>query len=313
MDLRELRAFMTIADLGSFARAADRLNVSQPALSRQIRALEERLGVLLFDRIGRRVQLTAEGEDLLLRTRNLLADAAALHERAHALKGSKAGILRVGATTQVIENLLAGFLQRYRRDNPGIEVHLVEDGGARLPKRLEQGEVHLAIMPAGGDFPGRLLYPMHLMAVVPRAHPFSAKICIEISALADQPVLVLSREFASRNWFEAACQTARIKPRVLLESAAPQTLIALAKVSYGVAVVPSPVSIQRNGIYTAPFIHHGVSIGRWTIIAWHAQRFLPPYAERFVETIVAQVRRDYPGRELVRDAPRIAKPKTAIR
>jgi LysR family transcriptional regulator, cyn operon transcriptional activator len=87
----------------------------------------------------------------------------------------------------------------------------------------------------------------------------------------------------------------------------------LAKVSYGVAVVPSPVSIQRNGIYTAPFIHHGVSIGRWTIIAWHAQRFLPPYAERFVETIVAQVRRDYPGRELVRDAPRIAKPKTAIR
>ena len=192
------------------------------------------------------------------------------------------GITRVGATTQVIENLLAGFLARYRRSNPGIEVHLIEDGGARLPKRLDQGEVQLAIMPAGDDFPGRLLYPMYLIAIAQRVFRLNNAGCLEITELADQPVLLLSREFASRGWFEAACQMAHIKPRALLESTAPQTLVALARADHGVAVVPSPVAIQKDGVHAAPLVYRGAPIGRWTTIAWRAQRFLPAYAERFV-------------------------------
>ena len=308
MDLRQLRAFATIAELRSFARAAAKLHLSQPALSRQIQALESGLGTLLFDRIGRRVQITAEGEDLLRLCRRLLVDAEALRERARALKRGNAGILRVGATTQVIENLLAGFLESYQQDNPGIEVHLVEDGGARLPTRLEQGDVHLAIMPAGNDFPGQLLYPMYLLAVASSAYPLTDGAFLEIEKLAERPVLLLGREFASRGWFEAGCQMAHIKPRVLLESAAPQTIVALARANYGIAVVPSPVSIQRNGVHAVPLVHRGTPIGRWTTIAWHHQRFLPPYAEQFVDEIAAKVRCDYPGRELVRDAPPIAKP-----
>src|SRR5262245_25964746 len=144
MNLRHVRALVTIADAGGFARAADRLNLSQPALSRQIDALELDLGVKLFDRIGRRVRLTGEGEDLVDRGRRLLQDAEAMVDRARALKSGETGILRVGATPQVIENSLADFLTHFRSRHPGIEVHLVEDGGARLPTRLERGELHLA-------------------------------------------------------------------------------------------------------------------------------------------------------------------------
>jgi LysR family cyn operon transcriptional activator len=85
-------------DAGGIHRAAARLNLSQPAASRQIVALETELGVPLFDRIGRRIQLTSEGEDLLRRSRKLLADAAMLADRAGALKKGESGILRVGAT-----------------------------------------------------------------------------------------------------------------------------------------------------------------------------------------------------------------------
>jgi LysR family transcriptional regulator, cyn operon transcriptional activator len=91
------------------------LNLTQSAASRQIHALEEELGVALFDRISRRVQLTWEGEDLLRRCRRVLADVETVSERAHLLKAGETGILRVGATPQVIENLLANFLVRYRR------------------------------------------------------------------------------------------------------------------------------------------------------------------------------------------------------
>jgi LysR family cyn operon transcriptional activator len=161
VNLRHWRAFATIVDAGGFARAGSRLNLSQPALSRQIRSLEADLGVQLFDRIGRRTRLTAEGEDLLRRARELLTGADSLGERARALKGGQAGVLRVGATPQAMETLLAGFLPRYRRGHPGIDVHLVEDGGVRLVTRLEHGDVHLALT-ASSDarFCRRLLIPL---------------------------------------------------------------------------------------------------------------------------------------------------------
>ena len=137
-------------------------------------------------------------------------------------------MLRVGATPQVIENLLAGFLPRYRKRHPGVDVCLVEDGGARLPGRLERGDLHIAIMPAGEDrFSGRLLYPMHLLAVLPRRHRLSRRAVLEVAELAEEPLLRLAPGFASHGWFEAACQIAHIRPRVLLESVAPQTLIAI--------------------------------------------------------------------------------------
>lgn len=313
MKLSQLRTFVAVADSGGVARAAVRLNLTQSAASRQISALELELGVPLFDRVGRRVQLTSEGEDLLRRSRRLLGDAEALGERARALKTGQTGLLRVGATPQVIEILLADFLRRYRRRYPDIEVHLIEDGGARLPGRLERGDFHLTVMPASDQgFRARLLYPMHLLAVLPDGHPLNRHTLLDIGKLANEPLLLLSHSFAALAWFEAACQIAHIKPSVLLHSAAPHTIIALAKSGYGVAVVPSHMRIASEGVRTVPLVHQGASIGRWAIIAWDSQRFLAPYAKQFIEELVASVRRVYPGRELTRRAPPLPRPKEPI-
>ena len=310
MNLRRLLTFATIADLGSYARAAVRLHLSQPALSRQIHALEEELGVPLFDRIGRRVHLTSEGEDLLRRSRRLLAEADSLGERARSLKAGKAGILRVGATPQVIENLLAGFLGGHRRRHPGIEVHLVEDGGSRMAERLVRGDVHLACMPAGDPrFHTRLLAPMHLLAAVPEGHRFVRRAALEIAELAEEPLLVLRREFGSREWFDAACQVARIRPRLLLESAAAQTLVALASKGRGIAILPSNVTLPRGAVRALPLLHRGASLGRWQVVAWDPQRFLAPYAQQFVDELAASVQRVFPGQSLIRRAPPLPRPK----
>ena len=118
MNLRHLQTFVCIAEAGSIARAGARLNVSQPAASRQLLGLEADLGVRLFDRIGRRLRLTSEGEDLLRQSRRLLMEADSLDARARALRGGHTGILRVGATPMVIETTLSAFLSRYRRRHP---------------------------------------------------------------------------------------------------------------------------------------------------------------------------------------------------
>src|SRR5439155_19904398 len=129
------------------------------------------------------------------------------------------GTLRVGATPQAIESILADFLASYRRRHPGIDIRIVEDGGARLPTRLERGDIHLAVMPEGdARFAGRLLCPNHLLAVLPKTHPLRRRAAVDVNELADEPLLVLFRGFASREWFYAACQVVHMRPRVVLES-----------------------------------------------------------------------------------------------
>jgi LysR family transcriptional regulator, cyn operon transcriptional activator len=309
MNLRFLRTFVVIADTKGFARAAARLNLTQSAASRQIQALEKELGVRLFDRINRRIKLTSEGEDLLVRSRRLLSDAESLGERARALKSGQTGVLRIGAAPQIIENLLADFLQQYRKRHAGIEVHLVEDQGGHLPARLEAGDMHVALLPDSDErFFRRPLFPMFMIAVMAKDHRLGRRVTLDIKDLIDEPLLRLGPGFASYAWFEAACRIERIQPRVLLESITPHTLMALARTGLGIALINSVVRVPRDKVSATVVLQNKLPIGRWTVAAWDRQRFLPPYAAQFVDELVRSCRRDYPGRELVRSAPALPRP-----
>jgi DNA-binding transcriptional LysR family regulator len=148
---------------------------------------------------------------------------------------------------------------------------------------------------------------------MPQRHRLSSRAVLDVTELADEPLLRLNASFASHGWFEAACHVAHMRPRVLLESGAPQTLIALAQAGHGVAVVPSPVRIPRAGVRAAVVLHRGVSIGRWAVAAWDTQRFAPLYAVQFVDELVSHCRRDYPGHEYSRRAPPLPRPREVIR
>ena len=309
MNFDQLRTFVTVVDAGGVHRAAAQLHLSQPAVSRQIQSLESHLGVPLFDRIGRRVQLTSEGEDLVRRGRRLLADATSFTERAGALKKGETGILRVGATPQVIETTLADFLSGFRESCPGVEVQLVEEGGTNLPGRLERGHIQLALMAVDDErFAYRLLYPTYGLAVVSAMHKFAHRRTLEVAELADEPLLLLRGGFASRDWFETACSVAHFRPRVLLESAAPHAAMALARSGYGIAVVPSTVQIPQRHVRALALVQRGAVLGRWLRAAWDPQRSLAPYARRFVDELTPYCQRTYPGRELKQYFPRMLRP-----
>jgi LysR family cyn operon transcriptional activator len=309
MNLQQLRTFVAIADTGGVARAANTVHLSQPAASRQMQVLEADLGVLLFDRLGRRIRLTAEGEDLLRRARRLVAEADSLRERARALRSGHSGQIKIGATPPMIETVLASFLAKYRRRHPGIDISIIEDGGAGLIARLERGEVQLAYVPIGDErFRGRLLYPIHVIAVLPDSHPLSRAAALEIAKLANEPLLLLHRSFASRQWFDAACQTANINPNVLLESGAPNAVLGLAAAGYGIGILPSMLRYPPQGVRAVPLVHRQAPIGKWTRLAWDPDRFLAPYVETFKEELVRHAQRTYPGRDLIRRAPVLPRP-----
>lgn len=310
IDLQQLRAFVAIAEAGGVTKAANRLHLSQPAVSQRISTLEEMLGVPLFERVGRGLRLTTDGEDLLLRSRRVLGEANGLVERARALKAGESGILKIGATPPMIEGILLGFLPRWRSRHPAVDVHIVEDGGQSLVARLERGEVQLAYVPAEGDrFAGRLLFPIHVVAAVPQSSKFGRLKSIEVEDLSGEALLALNRGFGSREWFETACQMMNVSPNVVLESASHTVVLGLAEAGYGIGILPSAVAASNRDIRLVPIVARGSSIGKWTMLAWLANRVVARYVTTFVDELTAYAEKNFPGRHLVRRAPAIRKPR----
>jgi LysR family transcriptional regulator, cyn operon transcriptional activator len=295
---------VAVADAGGISRAAARLNVSQPALSRQIHDLERELSVSLFDRRGRRLVLTPEGEDLLERGRQLITDTESFRARARALRGGDAGIIRVGVAPLTLESLLPPFLVRHHRRHPAVEVRLVEDSPGRLLDKVESGEISVAVSFPGHEGLGsHLLFPTCVVGVMAENHRLARRSTLEVSELHDERLLLLGREFLTRQWFDGACRRAHLRPRVVLESRAPHGLIALARVGYGIAVIPSHTEFVSRGLRVAPLTQDGTALGAWAATSWDPHRFQPPFVTRFVEELAAHARSAYPGKGLV--GPRV--------
>jgi DNA-binding transcriptional LysR family regulator len=314
MELRHLRYFIGVAETLGFSRAAARLNITQPALSRQIRDLERELGLRLFDRIGRQVRLTPQGEDLLGRSRTALADIEALRDRARSLQEGRTGTIRVGATPQVLQSVVAGFLARYRRSHQRVDVELVEAGSVRLVSLVEEGALHLALGPvlASATVCGRVLFPARILAVMPTSSRVPRARSVNLSTLAGERLLLLRREFATRQILDAAFQLARLTPRVALESSDAHCLVTLAAAGHGVAIVPSTLLVPRGRLRIAPVIHGTTSLGFWVAVVWDPRRFLPTYGEEFVSELVEYTRRGYPGKRFERLAPAVHRPDSPI-
>lgn len=298
MDLRQMRYFAAVAECLSFSRAAARLNVSQSALSRQVRLLEDEMGVRVFDRVGRTIALTPAGADLLARCQSVLKDVESLSHRAAELAGGSAGPLRVGATPQTLESVVSRFLPHYQQTHPQVDVVLVEDGSARLSRELERGRLDLVIggRPADSVLAGRELFPLGALAVVPPGSRRSGQIWLEIAELAGENLLLLRPHFMTRQVFDAACHAAQIAPRVMIESASPHCLLAFVANGLGTAIIPSTMLLDKMQASAIPLVREGRQIGFAMSVLWDPRRYMPPAAAAFIEGLYAATRDDYPGK-----------------
>jgi DNA-binding transcriptional LysR family regulator len=311
MDLRHLRYFVTVAETGAFSRAATRLRITQPALWRQVRDLERELGVRLFERMGRRVRVTGAGEGLLLRSRELLAGVDRLAEHAQAVRGGEVGSLSIGASPQMIQNVLAPFLSRYLRSRPGVDIQLIEEGAVRAAELVERGDVQLGMAIRSGHdrLEGRLLFPLRVLAAVAPRHRLAHRATIDLTDLEGERVLVLRRGFGTRELFDGACRVAHVHAHIVLEAGDPRTLIALVEAGRWVGIVPSTAAFTGRKVHVAPILHARTSLGVWGWVVWDPRRYLPAFARSFIDGLVEYTHRTYPGRVFERHAPPVARPK----
>jgi LysR family nitrogen assimilation transcriptional regulator len=307
MDLRQLRTFVSVVELGTVSEAALRLRVAQPALSRQISALEAELGIKLFDRVRRRLVLTGQGEQLLGDCRTVLGALESLSERARLLRQEDAGVLKVGATPQMIDGVFATFLHRYAKRYPRVQIKVTEAVGPDLASMLERGELHLGIgsMPLGeaeerlfGSVP---LPAVEFLAVCHSSLPLGNTPNLEINRLARHPLLLLDPSFVVRTTFDAGCRLAGFRPTVATVSRSPHTLLSLAEAGHGVAVVPSVLPTHRYRLRIFRLTHRRRPLQLPLAALWDKRRPLPRYADNFCASLAAYLREVLP---ISRPAPR---------
>jgi DNA-binding transcriptional LysR family regulator len=301
MDLRHVRTFVTVAETGTVSKAAERLHVAQPALSRQIANLEDELGLKLFDRVGRRLMLTSEGERLLNDCRGLLNYARAVGEQAQVLRRGDVGVLRVSASPHLIEGIFPDFLRHYAARYPNVQVRLVDvAAGGEALAMLERGEIHLvqtivrAIAPDEERFASHPLAPMQMLAACHPKLKLGTDGSVEIGRLAPYPLLQATPDFAMRRNFDAACRLAGFTPNNVLESRAPHALLAMAEAGHGVAIIPSALRIHRYRVRVLRVTYRGKALEEPLAVLSDKRRPLPGYAKVFCDMLAEHVRKGFP-------------------
>lgn len=284
IELRELQYFVAVAERLNVSTAAKAVHLSQPALSRQIQSLERKLNVALFERVGKRLFLTAEGEDLLLHASGLLDQAQAFLNRAYGLEHGHVGLLRVAASPQTIAWLLSPVMARFSKAHPNVSLIISEGHNEGLLELVEHGSAHLAIasLGAGSQLVARKLFTARLFAILPPGHPCAGATSLPLASIADGPVLLLRRGFLTRRLFDQACAAHNIRPKVLLESDSTHTLISLAMDGHGVAVVSSSAGYTREMEHAVPLVSTLCETAADVSAVWNPNRYRPASLPAFL-------------------------------
>jgi LysR family transcriptional regulator, low CO2-responsive transcriptional regulator len=218
--LRQLRTFKAVADLKSFSLAAGRLRLSQPSVSYQVKELEEALGLPLFDRLGKRVQLTEAGTVVYAyarRTMDLLDEAALALEE---MRGIKRGRLRVGASTTVGIYLLPAALGAFKKLHPGLVISLEIGTRDRVQEQVLNNELDLAVVGPAMKDPELASIPFmsdELVVVAPAGHRLAAQESLGLKDLAGEPFVMREPASGSRWSLEKAARKAGAKLKVAME------------------------------------------------------------------------------------------------
>jgi len=296
MDLRRIRYFIVLSEELHFGRAAQRLNMAQPPLSQQIRALEEELGARLFERSNRRVELTAAGKALLPEARTLVAQAERAGTVAQRAQRGELGELRVGFTgSAAFSTVIPQLIFEYRRRLPGMHLRLEElttkqQLTAMLERRMDVAFVRGTAPP---ELPPTLqatrLFEDALVAVLPSQHPLASRGgALSVGALKDEAFVMYPRESGTGVYDQiiALCQQAGFAPQVAQEARESPTIVGLVAAGLGVALVPASLrSINVNGVAYRPLREKGARSAMWLVLR---SGDLPPQEALFA-TLARQI------------------------
>ncbi len=242
MEIRQLRAFVAIADAGTFTAAAARVHVTQAAISMQIRQLETELGAKLFVRAPRRVMLTEAGEQLLQRARHILRDHDAAVDEVAELAGTERGRLRIGSASAVVTtDLLPKLLKDLRKQHAGANISLVSGTSDALVHQLLNGELDIAFVSLPVEARGihtERLSQDQLVAVASPRHKLAKQKTVSAYTLAGEKLILGERGGNTRRLIDQFFAQAGVVLHVSMELSRQAAIRRMVEEDMGVGIVP---------------------------------------------------------------------------
>ena len=287
MELRHLRTIAAVARHGSFTKAAEELYLAQSAISQQIRRLEQELGVEVFRRTSRSVELTAEGRVILGYAQRVLAEVDGLHCELEELTGLLRGQLRIGGVYPTGPYDLFGMLADFRAEHPGVAIHMVEDTQDGVLEALRADDLDCAFTALnpdalGNEFAATLLWEEEIVVALPHGHPLSAREQVTFDELATEDLIAYREYSALRRRLERAMADRGLEPRNAFICTEMGAVRGLASKGLGVAVIPRSIAEQAGPpIELRPI---GPERLTWPIaLVWRASRRQTPAGKAFLK------------------------------
>ncbi|MEC3953093.1 LysR family transcriptional regulator [Nocardia sp. CDC153] len=247
-----LAAFEAAADEGHITRAAQRLGVPQSSLSRRLKAVEQAVGVRLFQPVGRRVALTAAGQELFERTRGLVRQLGDAVDVVRSNADPDSGLVRFGFPFTLGPVSIPSLLADFHTGAPRVRLHLVQAHGTALVEMVREGRLDLAVtIPAPDDLPTILLGHQRIDLYVASTHPLATRTEVDLAELSDEPFIANPPTYHLRRLFDSWCAAAGFTPQVGFEITEFETLRALVAQNLGIAVLPAP-ELPHPGLTRVP-------------------------------------------------------------
>lgn len=287
MELRHLTYFVAVATRLNFSRAAEDLHVAQPAISQQIHVLEKELGAPLFERIGKRVQLTNAGQALLPHARQILAAVETarneIREHGQLLKGT----VKLGAPPTVSAHILPARITAFEQKYPGLDVTLRESGTGSLLKLVEHGDIDLAIVSADllpSTVESAPFLEEDYVVAVGSDHRLYRRETVTVAELADESFILFPDGYKLREVTLTACRTAGFQPHIALDGGSMQSALQFVAAGLGVAIVPEMALTHASGIRA---LHIGDQTLRRSLgLVWRKGQYLSPAARALREFLL---------------------------
>ncbi len=288
MELRHIRYFITVAEEGSFTKAAEALCIAQPPLSRQIRDLELELGTSLFIRKARGLTLTEEGERFLQYAHRIAQLADQSYEDIRQMSSGLSGTLYLATVEGYAPSLFAGWIGEFRKDYPLVEYELWNGNSDDVVKRIQSGLSDIAVITAPYDeegLDGRIIYKEPWVAMIPAEHPLSkgSDDTVELADLAPYDLIIPSRQSRRQeieNWF----MPLHVEPKIICKIAHMLNAYELTASGVGIAIYPASAAKYVSDRVKIKRIVNPDVMATYVLVR-SAERSLPKVAGTFWEAV----------------------------
>lgn len=277
MDIRQMQYLLEVARLKSFTKAADALYITQPTISKTIKSMEEDLGVVLFDRIGKTIELTDAGQLIVQQAQQIVASFQNLMAELDDLRNLKKGHIRIGLPPMVgasfFPRVIGGFHERY----PEITIQLFEDGAKKVESDVAAGllDVGVVVLPTVQE--GLNSFPFveeKLNLVVPLNHPLAMRQKANLAELAGEGFVLFREDFTLHDRIIAECAKAGFQPRIIYESSQWDLISEMVAVGLGITLLPETIcrEVDQERVRILQLVNPSIP---WKLgIVWREDRYL---------------------------------------